>query len=79
MFNSTYNGMIYQGATNNNYFNEESLSTSGKHRLKAYNISGLPRGLVVKNLLEIQGTWVQFLVQEDPTCCTATKPMHHNC
>ena len=25
-----------------------------------------------------QGTWVWSLVQEDSTCCGATKPMHHN-
>ena len=25
----------------------------------------------------MQGTWVQFLVQENPTCCQATKPMCH--
>ena len=78
MVNSTYKGMIYQGATNKNYFNGESLSTSRKHRLNTY-ISGLPGGLVVKNLLEIQGTQVQFLVQEDPTCCTTTKSLHHSC
>ena len=28
--------------------------------------------------LPMQGTWVLSLVQEDPTCCEATKPMHHN-
>ena len=28
--------------------------------------------------LPMQGTWVQALVQEDPTCRRATKPMHHN-
>ena len=28
--------------------------------------------------LPMQGTQVQSLVQEDPTCCEATKPMHHN-
>ena len=28
--------------------------------------------------LTIQGTGVQFLVQEDPTCYGATNPMHHN-
>ena len=28
--------------------------------------------------LPIQGTWVWFLVQGDPTCCRATKPMCHN-
>ena len=26
----------------------------------------------------MQGTRVRSLVQEDPTCCRATKPMHHN-
>ena len=25
-----------------------------------------------------QGTRVRALVQEDPTCCGATKPVHHN-
>ena len=28
--------------------------------------------------LPMQGTWVPSLVREDPTCCEATKPMHHN-
>ena len=28
--------------------------------------------------LPMQGTWVRALVQEDPTCCRATKPMRHN-
>ena len=28
--------------------------------------------------LPVQGTWVQALVQEDPTCCRAARPMHHN-
>ena len=28
--------------------------------------------------LPMQGTWVRALVQEDPTCHRATKPMHHN-
>ena len=27
--------------------------------------------------LPIQGTWVRALVQEDPTCRGATKPVHH--
>ena len=26
----------------------------------------------------MQGTQVQALVREDPTCCEATKPVHHN-
>ena len=25
-----------------------------------------------------EGTWVRALVQEDPTCCGAPKPVHHN-
>ena len=28
--------------------------------------------------LPMQGTWVQALVREDPTCRRATKPMRHN-
>ena len=28
--------------------------------------------------LPMQGTWVRALVQEDPTCHGATKPVHHN-
>ena len=28
--------------------------------------------------LLMQGTRVRALVQEDPTCCRATKPVHHN-
>ena len=28
--------------------------------------------------LPTQGTWVQALVREDPTCRGATKPVHHN-
>ena len=28
--------------------------------------------------LPMQGTWVRSLVQEDPTCHGATKPMRHN-
>ena len=28
--------------------------------------------------LPMQGTQVRALVWEDPTCCRATKPVHHN-
>ena len=37
--------------------------------------------LVVQRLricLPLQGTWVQSLVQEDSTCCGATKSVRHN-
>ena len=37
---------------------------------------GFLGGQVVKNCLPMQGTWVKFLVQEDPRCCGATKPKH---
>ena len=37
-----------------------------------------PGGAVVKNRLPMQGTRVRSLVQEDPTCCGATKPVCHN-
>ena len=26
----------------------------------------------------MQETWIQSLIQEDPTYCRATKPIHHN-
>uniref|UniRef100_A0A8C0I572 Inositol monophosphatase 2 n=1 Tax=Balaenoptera musculus TaxID=9771 RepID=A0A8C0I572_BALMU len=32
----------------------------------------------LKNPPATQGTRVQSLVREDPTCCGATKPVHHN-
>ena len=37
-----------------------------------------PGGAVVKNRLPMQGTRVRALVQEDPTCHGATKPVCHN-
>ena len=39
---------------------------------------GFPGGSMVKNLLPVQKIQVWSLVQADPTCCTATKPMCHN-
>ena len=52
------------------------LSISANHK---YNIRGT--SLVAQWLricLPMQGTRVQALVREDPTCCRETKPMHHN-
>ena len=40
--------------------------------------SGFPGGAVVKNPPANAGDTVRALDQEDPTCCGATKPMHHN-
>ena len=39
---------------------------------------GFPGGSVVKNPLSMREMWVQSLIQEDPTCHRATKPVHHN-
>ena len=39
---------------------------------------GFPRGAVVNNPPANAGDTVQALVQEDPTCCGARKPMCHN-
>ena len=32
----------------------------------------------LRSRLPMQGTWVQALVREDPTCHGATKPVCHN-
>ena len=40
---------------------------------------GFHSGPVLKNPLANAGTWVRPLVQEDPTCHKATKPMGHSC
>ena len=45
-------------------------------RLCASGASLVAQGLRIR--LPRQGTWVRSLVWEDPTCCGATKPMHHN-
>ena len=38
---------------------------------------GFPGGPAVKNL-PMHETQVQSLIQEDPTCLGAAKPVHHN-
>ena len=42
-------------------------------------IPELPWWLSVKNPTANSGDTVPSLIQEDPTCCGATKPIHHNC
>ena len=32
----------------------------------------------LRTRLPMQRTWVRAVVQEDPTCCRATKPGNHN-
>ena len=47
-----------------------------------FSLKSIPWASLVAQWLRIrlpmQGTWVQALVREDPTCCEATKPMRHN-
>ena len=49
---------------------------------KSYNSKTTARASLVAQWLRIhlprQGTWVRALVQEDPTCHRATKPVHRN-
>ena len=42
------------------------------------NSRGFPGDAVVKNPPASAGSQVRALVQEDPTCCRATKPVSHN-
>ena len=53
-----------------------------KNLLQSYsNQDCMGTSLVVQWLrihLPMQGTWVQSLVREDPTCHGATKPVRHN-
>ena len=53
----------------------------GGTRDKEYKDRSLGASLVAQWLrihLLMQGTQVRSLVQEDPTCCRATKPVRHN-
>ena len=57
----------------------EFLGVRAKHlSFKKFPTWGSPGGSVVKNFPPMQETRVQSLVQEDPTCCGATKPGGHN-
>ena len=51
------------------------MSQNGHHQ-KIYRTSLVVQWLRI--YLPMQGTRVQALVQEDPTCHGATKPVHHN-
>ena len=50
----------------------EEIKTEKKY------LEGSLGGSVVKNLPSNAGDTVQSLIQEDPTCCGATKPVCHN-
>ena len=47
--------------------------------LKSYTNGTSLVGQCLRIRLPMQGTRIRALVQEDPTCRGATKPMHHNC
>ena len=53
-------------------------STIKKKKIRKH-IRDFSGGAVVKNLPAMQGTRVQALVWEDPTCRGTTKPVRHNC
>ena len=56
---------------------EELRDTQRLRRLyKNYRASLVAQWLRIRLLM--QGTWVQALVWEDPTCHGAAKPMRHN-
>ena len=47
--------------------------------ISKWSLSGLPWHLSGQRIhLPVQETQVRSLVQEDPPCCRAAKPMHHN-
>ena len=74
-------GIIIVNKTNKLHIN--STTTTKKQKTKKNPIKKWAEGtsLVVqwlRILLPIQGTLVQALLWEDPTCHGATNPMHHN-
>ena len=64
------------------FLSENSCGPSDKRSLAGhFKTVQIQASLVVQRLrigLPMQGTQVQSLIQEDPTCHKATKPMHHN-
>ena len=59
----------------------QSLQKEQTNKLALKNLCkflDFPGGTVVKNPPANAGDTVRALVQEDPTCCRATKPVCHN-
>ena len=54
----------------------ESVRTHTINKIVEYGTSLVAQWLRI--CLPMQGTWVQALVWEDPTCRGATKPVRHN-
>ena len=61
---------------------EASKGQASQDRIISVSIRMIPGTSLVAQWLRIclpmQGTWVRALVQEDPTCRGATKPVRHN-
>ena len=55
---------------------ENSINYNGKEFTKYIGTSLVVQWLRIR--LPMQGTRVLALVREDPTCCGATKPVHHD-
>ena len=63
----------------NSFGYRQSSGTVGLYGSSIFNV--LRTSLVaqwLRTCLPVQGTRVQALVQEDPTCCRETKAVHHN-
>ena len=60
-----------------NYYFKELENRIDKKRLRQQQRASLVAQWL-RICLPMQGTQVQALVQEDPTCSGATKPVHHN-
>ena len=67
-------GSMWLNKTNEEEENQKTL----KLLIKETHSLDFPGGTVVKNPLPKLGTQVRALVQEDPTCRGATKPVRHN-
>ena len=61
-----------------NWQNKSTLYQKEKQFLR-FPKSSFPVGSVVKNLPANAGDTSLILIQEDPTCFRATKPMYYNC
>ena len=60
----------------NNFLDLKPKAKTTKTKINNWGTSLVAQWLRI--LLPMQGTWVRSLVQEDPTCCGATKPVSHN-
>ena len=57
---------------------QSNLQLTNSNTIKLKNYWDFPGGAVVKNLSANAGDTGLGPGPEDPTCCEATKPVHHN-